>query len=107
MKEIKAFIHRNRAADVVRILVDAGFNRLSIVEVKSTIPAMSKQEQAYSVELGRRVVTESKLEMICEDGRVDEAVRLIRKNACTGQQLAGWICLSEIAECIPIDDTEE
>jgi len=107
MKEIKAFIHRNRAPDVVRTLVDAGFNRLSIVEVKSTIPAMSKQEQSYSVELGRRVVTEFKVEMICEDGRADEAVRLIRKNACTGQQLAGWICLSEITEYFPIDASRE
>jgi len=39
MKEIKAFIHRNRVADVVRILGAAGFRNLSVIDVKGMLKA--------------------------------------------------------------------
>lgn len=104
MKEIKAFIHGNRIADVVRALKDAGFQNLSVIDVKGLLKALDTREQNYSVEVGEKVITEAKLELVCEDGRVDEAVRLIRDNARTGQALAGWIYVSEIIDALPIKD---
>ncbi|HFQ14032.1 MAG TPA: P-II family nitrogen regulator [Gammaproteobacteria bacterium] len=107
MKEIKAFIHRNRTADVVHALNNARFCKpgcnLSINDVAGSLQALDNREQAYSIELGEGIITEVKLELICEDERVAEAVALIRDNARTGQPLSGWIYVSDICEAIPID----
>ncbi|HEB99973.1 MAG TPA: P-II family nitrogen regulator [Thiotrichales bacterium] len=103
MKEIKAFVHRNRAADVIHALKDAGFLRLSLIDTKGTLRALDKKEQEYSLELGARVITEVKLELVCQDGEVDRAVALIRENGRTGQPEAGWIFVTGIEQAIPID----
>ena len=102
MKEIKAFIHRNRIADVIRVLKDAGFKSLSVIDVKGMLKALDTREQNYSIEVGEKVITEVKLELVCDDERVDEAVNLIREHACTGQALAGWVYVSEIITALPI-----
>lgn len=105
MKEIKAFIHRNRAADVIRALKGAGYNNLSVVDVKGMLAALDERERDYSIELGEETITEVKLELVCEDeSRTAEAVRLIRDNARTGQPEAGWIYISEIQAALPIAD---
>lgn len=108
MKEIKAFIHRNRIADVLHALKNcafcAGRCNLSINDVTGTLQALDNKEQNYSIELGEDVITEVKLELICEDERVDEAVELIRENARTGQALAGWIYTIDIANATPIEN---
>lgn len=105
MKEIKAFIHRNRAADVIRALKGAGYGNLSVVDVKGMLAALDEWERDYSIELGEETITEVKLEVVCEDeNRTAEAVRLIQENAKTGQPEAGWIYISEIQAALPIGD---
>lgn len=105
MKEIKAFIHRNRAADVIRALKGAGYGNLSVVDVKGMLAALDERERDYSIELGEETITEVKLELVCEDeNRAAEAVRLIQENAKTGQPEAGWIYISEIQAALPIAD---
>lgn len=105
MKEIKAFIHRIRAADVIRALKQAGFGNLSVVDVKGMLAALDKKEREYSIELGVETITEVKLELVCEDEkRVTEAVRIIREQARTGQPQAGWIYISEVQDKLLIGD---
>ncbi len=103
-KEIKAYIHRNRIGDVVGALSEAGFSNLSVIDVQGLLKAMDSQEQTYSVELGTKIITEVKLELVCEsDNQVAEAVALIREHARTGQPDAGWIHISDIQSSIRID----
>ncbi|VAW53314.1 hypothetical protein MNBD_GAMMA07-2362 [hydrothermal vent metagenome] len=106
MKEIKAFIHRNRIADVVHSLRNNNFCsgrcNMSINDVSGTLQALDSKEKDYSIELGEGVITEVKLELICDDDRVDEAITLIRESAQTGQDLAGWIYIYDIAKAVPI-----
>ena len=108
MKEIKAFIHRNRIADVAHSLRNnhfcSGACNLSIKDVAGTLEALDNREKDYSIELGEGVITEVKLELICEDERLDEAVSLIRESARTGQELAGWIYIYDIAQALPIEN---
>ncbi len=107
MKEIKAFIHRNRVADVVHALNAARLCgeqcNLSVTDVKGTLEALDNQERDYSLELGGRVITEVKLELVLPDERVEEAVALIRENARTGQEKAGWVFVNDIGQAYPID----
>ena len=103
MQEIKAFVHRNRIADVVDALSSAGFRHLSIIDVQGLLRALDSKEQQYSVEIGQKVVTEVKLEVICEnESRTTEAISLIRENAKTGQPDAGWIYVSDIRSSFEI-----
>lgn len=102
-REVKAFIHRNRVADVVNALNKAGFHNISVVDVQGILTALSTQEQHYSVEIGQKVVNEVKLELVCDnETRTAEAVAAIRENARTGQPSAGWIFITEIQSAIEI-----
>lgn len=104
-KEVKAFIHRNRVADVVDALNKAGFRNITIVDVQGMLKALSSKEQRYSVEIGQKVVNEIKLELVCDnESRLAEAVAAIRDNAKTGQPSAGWIFISDISTVIEITD---
>jgi len=102
MKEIKAFVHRNRIADVVHALKLAGFQDISVIDVKGMLKALDAQEQDYSIEIGEKVITEVKLELVCNTERVDDAVRIIRENGRTGQRSAGWIYVSDIEAAFQI-----
>ena len=103
MREIKAFVHRNRIADVVTALSSAGFRNLSVIDVQGLLRALDSKEQQYSVEIGQKVITEVKLELVCEnESRTAEAVSLIREHAKTGQADAGWIYISDIHASIEI-----
>jgi len=103
MKEIKAFIHRNRITDVVHALKGAGFGNLCISDVKGMLKALDNKEQDYSVELGTAIITEMKLELVCDESRIDEATQLIQQNARTGQTDAGWIYVIDINQAIKIE----
>lgn len=106
MKEIKAYIHRNRIADVVRQLEQSGYRYLSIIDVKGMLKALDSKEQEYSIEVGDKVITEVKLELVCEDAnRTAEAVRIIREHARTGHPEAGWIYISQIQSALPIGES--
>jgi nitrogen regulatory protein P-II 1 len=103
MKEIKAFVHRGRVADIVQALEQAGFIRLSVLDVKGLLRALSDREQNYSVEIGDRVTNEVKLEVVCEDDEAPNAVQLIRRHGRTGQRVAGWVYQSTVDHSWPID----
>lgn len=104
-KEVKAFIHRNRVADVVSALNNAGFRNITVVDVQGILQALSNKEPNYSVEIGQKVVNEVKLELVCDnESRLADAVQAIRQNAKTGQPSAGWIYVTEIHSVIEITD---
>ena len=111
MKEIKAYVHRDRVADVIAALKDApvwggvrgdGRHNLAVYVVKGSMMPLDSGEQHYSVELGDEVVNEYKLEMLCEDSEVDEIVAIVQASARTGQAVAGWITVTVVARAIPI-----
>jgi nitrogen regulatory protein P-II 1 len=96
MKEIKAYIHRNRAADVVRALRKADFGHFTLVDVKQVLHTLETADQELSTEFGARVLSEVKVELVCDGDRLQEAIILIRENAKTGQEDSGCIYVSEI-----------
>ena len=107
MKEIKAFLHRNRVADVIQALRDADLCcdtcNLSVIDVKGTLEALDNAERDYSLELGGSVITEVKLELVLPDEKVEQAVAVIRENGRTGQARAGWVFVSGIDAAWPIE----
>lgn len=105
LSEIKAYVHRNRIADVVDALSSAGFRNLSVIDVRGLLHALDSKEQDYSVEIGRKVITQVKLELVCDsDTDTAKAVALIREHAVTGRPDAGWIYISDIQSGIAIPE---
>ncbi len=106
MKEIKAFIHRNRIADIIHALkvnhlCDKPCN-LSVVDVYGTLRPIDNKEQNYSLELGEGIINEVKLELICKDELLERGIEIIHENAQTGQDIAGYIYVTDISLAIPI-----
>ncbi|MEQ9451646.1 MAG: P-II family nitrogen regulator [Pseudomonadales bacterium] len=105
LREIKAYIHRSRVVDVVSELTSAGFKNLTVIDVQGLLKALDSKEQQYSVEIGQQVVTEVKLELVCEtEAETTKATEIIRRHGKTGQASAGWIYVSDVQAAIEITD---
>ena len=111
MKEVKAYVHSSRVADVIAALKNSpawGGQRagrrhnLAVYVVKGSIMPLDSGEQHYSMDLGDEVVNEYKLELLCEDGEVDEIVAAIQASARTGQAVAGCITVTEVVQATAI-----
>ena len=111
MKEIKAYVHRSRIADVIAGLKDcpawgsvrAGRrHNLAVYIVKGSLLPLDSNEQHYSMDLGDEVVNEYKLELLCEDSEVEPLKAALVEAARTGQAVAGWITVIDVVSATPI-----
>ena len=111
MKEIKAYVHRSRIADVIAALKESpawggarGGRRhnLAVYVVKGSLLPLDSDEQHYSMDLGDEVVNEYKLELLCEDSEVEPLKAAITEAARTGQAVAGWITVIDVVSATPI-----
>ncbi len=111
MKEVKAYVHHSRVAAVIAAIKDCpawggprGANRhnLAVYVVKGSLVAVDSDETHYSMDLGDEVVNEYKIELLCEDGEVDGIVHDLVIAARTGQDIAGWVTVSDLASAAPI-----
>lgn len=111
MKEIKAYVHSNRVADVIAAVkatsawdsaTRARGHNLAVYMVKGSLLSLTDGERHYSLDLGDEVVNEYKLELICEDAEVTDLVATICTAAHTGQQQAGWVTVTDIVSATPI-----
>ena len=66
-------------------------HNLNVSSTMSLSRALDAREQHYSIALAQAVISESKLELLCEDEHTDAVVELIAEEAKTGQDDAGWI----------------
>ena len=106
MKQLKAFVHRNRVSDLIHALDAAGFRRLSLFDVKGLLRALSSREQQFSVEFGDQVISEVQMELFCEDDDVAQAVEIFRRIGHTGRAEAGWVYISNVEQVVAIGDAK-
>jgi nitrogen regulatory protein P-II 1 len=111
MKEIKAYVHQSRIADVIAALKespawggergDRRHNFAAYVVQGSLLP-LDDDERHYSMEIGDAVVNEYKLELLCEDSEVEALVATLVSAARTGQAIAGWVTVTNLSHSVPI-----
>ncbi|HEY0913302.1 MAG TPA: P-II family nitrogen regulator [Solimonas sp.] len=104
MKQIKAFVHRNRVADLIHELAATGFHRLSLFEVKGLLRALNAREQEFSVEFGGQVISEVQMELFCEDADLPKAAEIFQRVGRTGRSDAGWLYVSPVEVAIAIGE---
>ena len=102
MKQITAFIHHVRTAEVIDALHDAGYKNMALLDLKGTLKPLGEQELAYTSEAGV-VISEVQLSLVCEDDQVAEATTIIRKTGKIGPNISGWVYVSPIEQALPID----
>ncbi|MBX3704696.1 MAG: hypothetical protein KF822_13050 [Steroidobacteraceae bacterium] len=112
MKEVKAYVHRTRIADVIAALKDcpcwresqaARRHNLALYVVKGSLKPLDNEELHYSLDIGDEIVNEYKLELICADDEVDEIINALQTAGRTGQPVAGWITVTQLDRAIPIE----
>lgn len=106
MKQIMAFIHHVRSADVIEALRDAGYKNISLLDIKGSLKPLGERELVYSSETGV-VISEVQLSLVCEDTQVDEVTSIIRKTGKIGPDISGWVYVGPIEQALPIDGTED
>ena len=102
MKEIKAYIHHIRSAAVTEALRDANYKNITLLDVKGTLSALCESEQKLSEEAGV-IISEVKLELICEDQQFEEVAQIIKKHGQIGKKISGWIYISPVDKVIAIE----
>jgi len=102
MKEIKAFVHRGRAADVIHALITARYTQLSVTDVKGTLEALTDAETDYSLEFGESFITEVKVEIVCETERVDGALEILRSSGHSSRS-SGWAYVIDVEQAVRLD----
>ena len=102
MKQINAYIHHVRTAQVVKALADIGQRNLALLDVKGTLKPLSDDERYYSAEGAGLLIGEIRVELVCEDGDVDAVTTLIRTHGRIGPQVCGWIYVSAIEQALPV-----
>ena len=111
MKEVRAYVHHSRISDVIAAIKDslawrgdqgARRHNLAVYVVRGSLLATDNSETHYSMDLGDTVINEFKIELICEDAEADDIVRVLVLAARTGQDIAGWVTVSDLASAVPI-----
>lgn len=110
MKEIKAYIHRSRVAEVISALkssvawttVGEDEHNLTAYMVKGSLVPLDEGERRFSVELGDEVINEYKLELHCSEDHVDELVKIIVASARTGRVNSGWVYVMDVVSAVPV-----
>lgn len=111
MKEIKAYVHKNRISAVIEALKAANIlpegesddaHNINVATVQSLLKAVDATEQRYSMDLAEPIIEEYKLEFLCEDGDVDRLVQVVVMAGRTGQAEAGWVYVTSVESAIKI-----
>jgi nitrogen regulatory protein P-II 1 len=111
MKEMKAYIHRSRVADVIAALKDSkawggatgdARHNLAVYLVKGMVSSLDSHDRHYSTDLGDEVVNEYKLELLCADSEVDELIQTITASAHMAGPGSGWITVTELSHAVRI-----
>jgi nitrogen regulatory protein P-II 1 len=106
MKKIEAIIRPHKLEEVRDDLQEAGFRGLTVLEVKGY--GRQKGQTAvyrgseYSIDFRPKV----KVELVCPDNKVDEAIGVIIRRARTGDIGDGKIFVSTVGEAIRIRTSE-
>ncbi len=106
MKKIEAIIRPHKLDPVHSALQEAGFNGLTVTEVKGYGRQKGHTEMYRGSEYNIEFVPKIKLALICSDEQLENAISIILNTAKTGEVGDGKIFVIPVEETIRIR-TEE
>ncbi len=102
MKEIKAYIRKDRADLVIQKLEEAGVKGMTVLDASALAEWADKKAFSFSIEYIQKYSTVVKIELICEDQEVDNLSSVIAEFGKTGTRGDGWVFVSNIEKSIRI-----
>jgi len=105
MKEIKAFIKPNRATQVVKALREHGFDCITLSKAEGT-GSFKRPDAFSSLEFK---ITDSpvvKLEMVCNDEKVEQIISIISEQGRSTERGDGLIYISPVEQAIRVKTGE-
>ncbi|MFA6596549.1 MAG: P-II family nitrogen regulator [Ignavibacteriaceae bacterium] len=106
MKKIEAIIRPHKLDEVHSALQEAGFNGLTVTEVRGYGRQKGHKEIYRGSEYNIEFVPKLKLELVCDDEKLESVISIIIKYARTGQVGDGKIFVQSVDDAIRIR-TEE
>jgi nitrogen regulatory protein PII len=106
MKKIEAIIRPHKLDEVHSALQESGFNGLTVTEVRGYGRQKGHKEVYRGSEYNIEFVPKLKLELVCDDDKLESAISIIIKYAKSGQVGDGKIFVLSVEETIRIR-TEE
>lgn len=107
MKEIKAYIRREKADIVIEKLEDAGVKGMTVIDVYALFEWADKESFSYSIEYVEKYSKVIKLEIVCGDDETDKLVDVIARYGHTGKSGDGMIFISTIDSSLKIRTGEK
>lgn len=106
MKKIEAIIRPFKLDDVHNALLEAGFAGLTVTEVRGYGRQKGHKEIYRGSEYNIEFVPKIKIELVCEESKLEPAISIIINKSKTGEVGDGKIFVLNIEETIRIR-TEE
>ena len=106
MKKIEAIIRPHKLDEVHSALQEAGFSGLTVSEVRGYGRQKGHKEIYRGSDYNIEFVPKLKLELVCDDDKLESAISIVINNAKTGQVGDGKIFVLNVEETIRIR-TEE
>lgn len=102
MKKIEAIIRVNQFNDVKEALYAMGVHGMTVYEVHGCGKQKGKKEIYRGTEVFVDLLRKMKVEIICHDDSVEDIIKVICKNARTGETGDGKIFVYTIEDVIRI-----
>ncbi len=106
MKEIKAYIRKEKADIVIRKLQEAGVTGMTVLDANALAEWADKEAFSYSIEYVQKYSTIIKIELICNNEDVNKLMNVIIKYGHTGKSGDGWVFISNIEKSVRIKTGE-
>jgi len=102
MKLIKAFIHHVRGPAVVEALADAGFQNITLQDVRGMLKPVTENERYLTTESSALVISELRLSLVVGDADVDAVTGIICTAARIGSNPSGYVYVSPVDQVLTI-----
>lgn len=106
MKEVKAFIRKRKAEEVVDGLEAEGFCCLTLIDVMGLGRMSDPKKAQLSVTIAERFSEIAKLVVVCNDEDTDDVIEIIQNHARSGQPGDGIIYVTPVSQTIHIRSGE-
>jgi len=101
MRQIKAYIRRDKIEEVIDAVMDAGVAGFTVTDVCG-LGGAARSKKKWSIEYCKKYSSVTKLEIVCQDEEEASLVEIIRSKAYTGHRGDGMIFTVPISVAVRI-----
>lgn len=106
MREVKAFIRRKRATDVIKGLRDNDFKSMTVTDVEGT-GRFTKPDAKPSLKFTVTHSKMAKLELVCKKEDVSKIAKIISEYGSTGEKGEGLIYVTDVLQIFKVRTGQE